>query len=36
LRSAEEVDAALKDGTGTVLVMVNSVCGCAAGRARPG
>lgn len=36
LRTADEVDAALKDSTGTVLVMVNSVCGCAAGRARPG
>ena len=36
LRTAEEVDAAFKDSTGTVLVMVNSVCGCAAGRARPG
>jgi putative YphP/YqiW family bacilliredoxin len=36
LRTPEEVDAALKDSKGTVLVMVNSVCGCAAGRARPG
>jgi len=36
LRSAAEVDATLKDSKGTVLVMVNSVCGCAAGRARPG
>ncbi len=36
LRTPEEVDAALKDSTGTVLLMVNSVCGCAAGRARPG
>ena len=36
LRSASEVDATLKDAKGTVLVMVNSVCGCAAGRARPG
>jgi putative YphP/YqiW family bacilliredoxin len=36
LRTPEEVDAAMKDSTGTVLVMVNSVCGCAAGRARPG
>ena len=34
--TAEEVDATLKDSRGTVLVMVNSVCGCAAGRARPG
>ena len=36
MRTAAEVDATLKDSTGTVLVMVNSVCGCAAGRARPG
>ena len=36
MRTAAEVDAALKDSQGTVLVMVNSVCGCAAGRARPG
>ena len=36
LRTADEVDATLKDAKGTVLVMVNSVCGCAAGRARPG
>ena len=33
-RTPEEVDAALA-GTGTVLVVVNSVCGCAAGKARP-
>jgi len=36
LRTAEEVDATLKDATGTILLVVNSVCGCAAGRARPG
>jgi len=36
LRSAPDVDATLKDSKGTVLLMVNSVCGCAAGRARPG
>jgi len=36
LRTPDEVDRALKDSKGTVLVMVNSVCGCAAGRARPG
>ncbi len=35
LRTAEEVDAALAK-TGTTLVVVNSVCGCAAGGARPG
>jgi len=35
LHSAEEVDTALT-GEGTVLCIVNSVCGCAAGAARPG
>jgi len=35
LRSPEEVDAALGDGRGTALLVVNSVCGCAAGNARP-
>jgi putative YphP/YqiW family bacilliredoxin len=35
LRSAEEVDAALHNSRGTVLVAVNSMCGCAAGRMRP-
>lgn len=35
LRTPEHVDATLtKDGT--VMVVVNSVCGCAAGKARPG
>lgn len=34
-RTAEEVDAALGDRKGTALVIVNSVCGCAAGNARP-
>ena len=34
-RTPQDVDAALKPGTGTVLVVVNSVCGCAAGKARP-
>jgi len=36
LRSAAEVEAALADTTGTALVIVNSVCGCAAGKMRPG
>ena len=36
LRTAAEVDAALADKTGTALVVVNSVCGCAAGKMRPG
>lgn len=35
LRTPEQVDEALQD-KGTVLVVVNSVCGCAAGGARPG
>ncbi len=35
LRTPSEVDAALK-ASGTTLVFVNSVCGCAAGGARPG
>jgi len=35
LRTPEEVDLALKK-PGTTLVFVNSVCGCAAGGARPG
>ncbi|HEU4716561.1 MAG TPA: BrxA/BrxB family bacilliredoxin [Bacteroidia bacterium] len=35
LTTPDEVDAAIKS-PGTVLVVVNSVCGCAAGAARPG
>ena len=35
LRTADDVDAALRDQTGTALVVVNSVCGCAARNARP-
>jgi putative YphP/YqiW family bacilliredoxin len=35
LRTAEAVDAALKTGDETILVVVNSICGCAAGRMRP-
>ncbi len=35
LRTADEVDKTLKQEKGTVLVVVNSICGCAAGRARP-
>jgi putative YphP/YqiW family bacilliredoxin len=35
LQTPEQVDEALK-GSGSVLVIVNSVCGCAAGQARPG
>jgi putative YphP/YqiW family bacilliredoxin len=36
LRTPDDVDATLRESRGTVLVVVNSVCGCAAGRARPG
>lgn len=36
LRTAEEVDRELAGTEETVLVVVNSVCGCAAGGARPG
>jgi putative YphP/YqiW family bacilliredoxin len=35
MRTPEDVDAALKNEKRTVLVVVNSVCGCAAGKARP-
>ena len=35
-RTAEEVDNHLKDHHGTTLLVINSVCGCAAGAARPG
>ena len=35
LSTTEEVDRALGPGSGTVLVVVNSVCGCAAQNARP-
>ncbi len=36
LKSGEEVSQYLQDQKGTALVVVNSVCGCAAGAARPG
>src|SRR3984957_118892 len=35
LRKADEVDRALKNSSGTTMVVVNSICGCAAGRMRP-
>ena len=35
LKSVADVDAALAEPNGTTLVFVNSVCGCAAGMARP-
>lgn len=35
-KTAEEVDNHLKSHKGTSLIVINSVCGCAAGAARPG
>ncbi len=35
LKTAEEVDEILGSAEGTTMVVVNSVCGCAAGNARP-
>ena len=35
-RTVEQVDKGLAETSGTVMVVVNSVCGCAAGKARPG
>ena len=36
LKTPEEVDAVLSASKGTVMLVINSVCGCAAGSARPG
>ena len=36
LRTSEEVDAAVGNSSGTLMIVVNSICGCAAGKARPG
>lgn len=36
LTSAEEVDDTMEGQEGTMLLVVNSVCGCAAAMARPG
>jgi putative YphP/YqiW family bacilliredoxin len=35
-RTPDEVDTVLGANTGTVMMVINSMCGCAAGRARPG
>jgi len=35
-RTPEELDEVIRDTKGTVMIVVNSVCGCAAGLARPG
>jgi putative YphP/YqiW family bacilliredoxin len=36
LRTVAEVDQAVTATPGTTMIIVNSVCGCAAGKARPG
>lgn len=36
LKTSADVESTLKDQKGTTLVVINSVCGCAAGAARPG
>jgi putative YphP/YqiW family bacilliredoxin len=36
LKTPELVDEAVKNTQGTLMIIVNSVCGCAAGKARPG
>ncbi|GAB2776338.1 bacilliredoxin BrxA [Rhabdobacter roseus] len=36
LLTADEVDSFFKDAQGSTLVVINSVCGCAAGACRPG
>lgn len=35
-RTAEAVEEAVKNTQGTLMIVVNSICGCAAGKARPG
>jgi putative YphP/YqiW family bacilliredoxin len=35
LRSAAEVDRFVQNESGTMMLIVNSICGCAAGRMRP-
>jgi putative YphP/YqiW family bacilliredoxin len=35
IRTAEDVNRTLSPDSGTVLMVINSVCGCAAGKARP-
>ena len=36
LRTAADVDTAVTNTQGTLMIVVNSICGCAAGKARPG
>lgn len=36
LKTPESVDSTVANSKGTLMIMVNSICGCAAGKARPG
>ena len=36
MRTADAVDETIRNSKGTLMVVVNSICGCAAGKARPG
>jgi putative YphP/YqiW family bacilliredoxin len=36
LKTADAVDETIQSSKGTLMVVVNSICGCAAGKARPG
>ena len=36
MRTADAVDETVRNSKGTLMVVVNSICGCAAGKARPG
>ena len=36
LKTSEQVDETVQNAKGTLMVVVNSICGCAAGKARPG
>src|SRR5580765_6684240 len=36
LRTPDAVDTAVRATSGTLMIVVNSICGCAAGKARPG
>ena len=36
LRTPQAVDETVRNSKGTLMVVVNSICGCAAGKARPG
>jgi putative YphP/YqiW family bacilliredoxin len=36
MRTADDVQQTVENSKGTLMVVVNSICGCAAGKARPG